>query len=371
MEDRTKQFRVGVVVFATLILTALLILGTSDFTWSPFKEQYQLQVLVPQAPGVAPDTPVRRRGILIGRVDSVEDTDEGALLTLNIDGNKHVKSNETPRVQASLIGDAVVEFTSDRSPVGATEIQPGGPPIQGMYNPSPMDLIANLQGDLKQTIMSLGRAGDEVAQLADQLNTVLGDQDIEQLNRLIDSLEAASTNFASVMANLDEVLGDEAFKKELKEGLAELPQVMTDAREILSVLELAVGSADENLKNLQGLTGPLGERGPEMVAKLESSVDNLSELFGEAALLVKSVNTSEGTVGKLLHDDQLYNQLAGTIGQASAAVQDARNMLMGRDVQRRIRQILDNLWVITDKFARDPARVTRGIVPKNRELPFK
>ena len=62
MEDRTKQFRVGVAVFASLISAALLILMSSDLPLSPFRDQYQLQVLVDQAPGVAPDTPVRRRG---------------------------------------------------------------------------------------------------------------------------------------------------------------------------------------------------------------------------------------------------------------------------------------------------------------------
>ena len=36
---------------------------------------------------------------------------------------------------------------------------------------------------------------------------------------------------------------------------------------------------------------------------------------------------------------------------------------------RRIEQILDNVWVLTDKLARDPARVVRGVV--NRETPIK
>jgi ABC-type transporter Mla subunit MlaD len=55
MDERKKQFRVGVVVFATGIITVVLILMSSDFSWSPFRDQYQLQVLVDQAPGVAPE----------------------------------------------------------------------------------------------------------------------------------------------------------------------------------------------------------------------------------------------------------------------------------------------------------------------------
>jgi len=240
-----------------------------------------------------------------------------------------------------------------------------------MYNPNPMDLIANLQGDLKQTIISLGRAGDEVAHLADQLNTVLGDQDVELLSRLVSSLEKAVSEFGSVMANVDDIVGDEKFKVQLKEGLAKLPSVVEDARAILQVLERAVASADQNLKNLQGFTKPLGDRGPEIVDSIESGVANLSELFGEVALLAKNINDSDGTIGKLINDDMLYNQLASTISQASGAVGDLRQLINDREIRRRIRQILDDVRVFADKIARDPARVVRGIVPRNRELGIK
>ncbi|MCA9231235.1 MAG: MCE family protein [Planctomycetales bacterium] len=371
MDDRKKQFRVGVVVFATMIVASILILMNSDFSWSPFREQYQLQVLVDQAPGVAPDTPVRRRGILIGRVAAVEDIDDGALITINIDAEKHVKSNEQARVQTSLIGDAVIEFSPEHSAQGAQIVQPGGPPLRGMYNPSPLDLIANLQGDLKQTIISLGDAGEEVAKLADQLNTVLGDQDVERLSRLVSSLEVAVGEFGEVMSNVNDVIGDEEFKVQLKDGLAKLPKVIEDANEILRVLEVAVGSADQNLKNLQGLTEPLGKRGPQIVNSIETGVSNLSELLGEFALLAKNVNNSDGTIGKLINDDSLYRQLAATVSQASGAVQDIRMLINDRDIRLRIRQILDDIRVFADKIARDPARVARGVVPGNRELPIK
>ncbi|NOY30385.1 MAG: MCE family protein [Planctomycetes bacterium] len=371
MDDRKKQFRVGIVVFATAMVAAILIVMNSDFSGSFFQKRYQLQIMVSEAPGVAPDTPVRRRGILIGRVAEVIDTDEGALITINIDEHKHVKSNENARILTSLIGDAVIDFSPVASSEGAVVVQPGGPPLQGMYNPNPMDLIANLQGDLKQTIISLGRAGDEVAHLADQLNTVLGDQDVERLGRLVGSLELAVAEFGSVMSNVDDIVGDEEFKVQLKEGLAKLPSVVEDASAILQVLETAVGSADQNLKNLQGLTKPLGERGPEIVNSIESGVSNMSELLGEVALLAKNINNSDGTLGKLINDDALYNQLAGTVGQASGAMRDIRLLINDPEMRRRIRQILDDIRVFSDKIARDPARVARGIVPRNRELPIK
>jgi len=364
MEDRTKQFRVGVVVFGTGIAAVLLTLMNTDADWSPWREQYQLKLLVDQAPGVAPDTPVRRRGVLIGRVAKVEDTDQGALITMNIDDGKQIKTNENARIQTSLIGDAVIEFAPVRSSEKAQPVAPGSE-ITGTYNPTPLDLIANLQGDLKQTIVSLGRAGDEVATLAQHMNQVLGGEDIDRLSRLAASTETAMNSFAEASGNINDIIGDEQFKQELKEGMAELPSVVADARVIMEALEGAVGSADDNLKNLQGFTGPLGERGPEIVESIENGVGNLSELLGEAALLAKSLNNSKGTIGKLTSDPELYNQMLMAMQRVNQMVANIEAM------SRRLRPILDDLRVFSDKIARDPARIARGILPKNRETPIK
>lgn len=364
MEDRTKEFRVGVVVFGTMIAAASLILMQSDFSWSPFRKQYQLQLLVDQAPGVAPDTPVRRRGVLIGRVDEVQDTDQGALITMNIDEDKQIKTNEAARIQTSLIGDAVIEFAPVAPAEGAQPVPPGSV-VRGTYNPTPLDLIANLQGDLKETIISLGRAGDEVATLAQRINNVMGGEDIDRLNRLATSTETAMNSFAEASGNINDIIGDEETKQQLKKGLAELPSVVDDVRVIMEALEGALGSADENLKNLQGFTGPLGDRGPVIVESIENGVGNLSELLGEAALLAKSLNNREGTLGKLTSDRELYDQMFMTMKRVDQMVANLEAM------SRRLRPILDDVRVFTDKIARDPARIARGVIPGNRETPIK
>ena len=364
MEDRRKQFSVAVVVVATPIIVVLLLVMSSDFSWSPFREQYQLRLLVDQAPGVAANTPVRRRGVLIGRVGGVEDTDDGALITLNIDQGKALKTNEAARIQTSLIGDAVIEF-APVAPAAGAQLVPPESTVPGTYNPTPLDLIANLQGDLKETIVSLGRAGDEVATLANTLNRVTGEQDTERLARLVQNTEEAMAKFAAVMTDVEDIIGDEEFKRDLKQGLAAMPTLVEDSKAILEALEGALASAGQNLENLEGITGPLGERGPEIVESLEGSVDNLSELLGEVALLAKNFTNSKGTLGALMSDRELYDQLIMATQQVNQLISNIEMM------SRRLRPILDDVRVFTDKIARDPSRVARGIIPRNRELPVK
>ncbi len=368
MNERTKQFRVGLVVFVTILLLSILILWNSDFSALPFHGQYQVKMLVEQAPGVAPDTPVRRRGLPIGRVAAVEDVDAGALITLNIDDGKIIKTNERGRIQSSLMGDAIIDFIRVGSPIGAQPVAEGAT-VEGMYAANPVDMLASLQGDLRQSIMSLGQAGEEVAELADRLNTVLGANDMQRITALVESTERAMSQFADLATNFNDVVGDQQFKDQLKSGLVQLPGVMADARAILDALEGAVASADQNLKNLQGLTGPLGERGTAIVDNMEKSVHNLEELLGQVALFTKNINESEGTVGLLIRDREAYDRLNATLVQAQGTIGDVRSLINDQHVRMRITQILDNVRTLTDKLARDPARVVRGAV--NRETPIK
>jgi len=400
MNERTKQFRVGVVVFATIVISSILIIWNSDFTTLPFQSNYQVTMLVDQAPGVAPGTPVRRHGLLIGRVEKVEDTDEGALITLSIENDKVIRTNEIARIRSSLVGDAVIEivkaesgnYSSERTrgaeptsessqtagvpvvltqavpPRGPAVVPPGGR-IEGIYVPSPLDALGEIQADLKQTIIALGDAGEEVAELADRINTVLGETDMQRITRLVESMDQAMLQFAAVTKNLNDIVGDEQFKTQLKEGFAQLPSLVADARAIMEALEGAVASADENLKNLQGLTGPLGNRGTVIVASFEQSVRNLEDLLGQVAQLTRSLNESEGTLGLLIRERQVYDQLNATLAQINAAVADARGIVGDPEVSRRIKQILYNAWVFSDKIARDPARLARGII--DRETPIK
>jgi phospholipid/cholesterol/gamma-HCH transport system substrate-binding protein len=198
---------------------------------------------------------------------------------------------------------------------------------------------------------------------------VLGANDMQRITALVESTERAMTQFAQVADNFNDVIGDEEFKQQLKAGLVQLPSVMADARAILEALEGAVASADQNLRNLQGLTGPLGDRGTAIVDNLERSVRNLEELLGQVAQFTKNINESQGTLGLLIRDRATYDNLNATIVQANSAIQELRTITGDSTIRVRIRQILDDIATLADKMARDPARIIRGVA--NRETPLE
>ena len=85
MNERILEIRIGVLVVATCLTTGILLIVISGMT--PFlQSQYTVRIKFDQAPGVQARTPVRKNGVLIGRVSDVDLPDKGGVLvTVRID----------------------------------------------------------------------------------------------------------------------------------------------------------------------------------------------------------------------------------------------------------------------------------------------
>src|SRR5437879_117354 len=126
MDEHIKSFRVGVVVLATMLLAGILAVRFGDLP-SIVQETYTIQVKFKDAPGVAEATPVRKRGIRIGRLTHVDfDKDEQVVITAAIDANRRLQHNEVPYVRTTLLGDSMLQFEPVDDPVLPKDpIKPG------------------------------------------------------------------------------------------------------------------------------------------------------------------------------------------------------------------------------------------------------
>src|SRR5262249_28846358 len=115
MNDRVMQFRVGVMVVATVLITAILIFLFEGFP--VIETKYPIYIHFDAAPGVAVGTPVRESGILIGRVSHVQfareiDRNErGVVATSEVEGKYQIGRDEKARLDRSFLGDSYIEFS--------------------------------------------------------------------------------------------------------------------------------------------------------------------------------------------------------------------------------------------------------------------
>lgn len=350
MDDRTIQIRVGVVVVTAAVIAFLLVLFFGEKR-ALFQPQKTIYMTFPTAPNVSPQTPVRKNGVLIGRIIDVQLLDEGGvLLTARIEATYKVRRNELPRISTSslLPGDAVVEFVPSGDE-GASGEEIGDEEVisNGIVPSDPLRVLVNLESKIGEVLSSIELAANEVTLLARNTNTIVGNNQ-DQFQRVMQKSELAMEHFRSAMETVDEVIGDPELKANIKRSLQEFPGVLDDARttlakarETLDGFQTMSARADQNLQNLEHFTKPLSERGDRLAERLESAVTNVDTLLEQLVQFSSQLNNREGTLGRLLYDKDLYNEL----------LRSAKNI---QEATRRLRPILDDARILSDKLATDP-----------------
>ncbi len=338
MNERQMQRRVGVVVFATMIIGALLATLTTPvpnlLPWG--RHLYSVGIKVDKAPGVDQNTPVRKNGILIGRVKSIEELPDGMLLRAEINANRPLYAEYEPHIRTTVIGDATIDFEFDFK---HKRLAPDAKPVEdgyvfnGVADESPFDAIAkfsDLKQDFSAAAQSLDQAGKAVTQLSARLSDTLGDDNKEgRLNHLVDTTDHAMKQFENTMTSFNEIFGDvqpgsvqrgvarplndqlpptapppgvtqppageqqpingPQMRQRLRESLNELPDAVHEMRATLRDFRVVLQSANKNLKSLEGFTEPLGQKGGDITAALLRAVDGLDQLVNDFATLSKAL----------------------------------------------------------------------------------
>ena len=226
---------------------------------------------------------------------------------------------------------------------------------------APLDRLANTLllvsgGTVNGTALeSLTEASESVAKLSANLDRLLLGED-DTFSKMVQKTEKALDAFSLAMDNINDVMGDANARANLKQTLNGLPEVINDLRTTVQGIGTTVDTADRNLRNLEGLTRPLGERGEGMVAQVDKTIGRLDETLQQAVLFTRALNESEGTLGKLVRDPKVYDDLA----QAAANV---------NKLTKELRPIVDDVRVFTDKIARHPEQLgVRGALDRRPGL---
>jgi phospholipid/cholesterol/gamma-HCH transport system substrate-binding protein len=110
------------------------------------------------------------------------------------------------------------------------------------------------------------------------------------------------------------------------------------------------------LRNLEGFTEPLGQKGEEIAATLIEAIQGLDQLVRDFSSLTEALNNREGTIGRLIHDPQVYENLNRLMCNANVVLGQLNDFIVS------LRPIRDDIRAFTDKIAREPGRLVRGAV---------
>lgn len=267
--------------------------------------------------------PVKISGIKVGKVEDIEFL--GGQLDPQVNRRVQVRlSVSIKRSAFSAIHEDAEFFVNTQGVLGEQylEIAPGSyekPQLQPDahvkgVDPPRTDLIIARLYEFLDAVTTLLRADKDalrdllrdMAKLARGLNQLLGENqgDIKRLVTDLDRLTAASADF---VAKLDKGVGDPA---ELQKIVANIAAVSTSLRGEIDPL------IQKTKRTLDGVSGVTALVGPEDKRKLMKMLDELLALSvkvqavaTDAQALTADLRKGKGTVGALLVDPQVYDDL--------------------------------------------------------------
>lgn len=378
MDAETRfAYRVGIVVICAAIILAILIMIFGE----GWKSQYTITVRTATAPNVTKNTPVRRNGIRIGRVASVKNKERFVELTLKIDSGESIFANEVCEIgTASLLGDAVIDFMPGRDPTPGAALPDNGEvnADKVVIERSPVemiDVVIDLETQVQTTLKTIQSASESVDNAAKKADEIIGglqnaisseggsiQEFLEKARNLSATAEILLGNGNVFFENINDIVGDPVVQQGLSEAVINFGSLLETTAYTVESFKDVSAVAKENLDNITSFTSALGEQGPRAIEKIQNSLDDISSLLAEIGTIANGEN-SQGTIGKLLNDPELYNNLNDTARNA----RDISSQLMPIIIQ--LQPLMNDVRYAVDGIARDPGQLgVRGAL--NRGQPF-
>ena len=349
MDDRVIQFRVGVLAVTTVLITTLLLFFFGEL--QPLVgATYVVHVRFTEAPRVMKGTPVRKNGIRIGKVHRVKLEDDGVLVSISVQSDFELYDNEICKINTgNLFGDAVLEFVRVDD-MAAKQSVTDGEYLDGEVGKDPLnvlfelqDVISGVQGEVEVALESVSTASREIGTLARTFNQFVHNHG-DQVTRILARSEGALESISRAAVAFDQLVGDEKVQGDLKRTIEQIPDLLRQASQTLSGLQRLSETAQQSMTDLNRFTRPLGERGPQIVAGIDSTVETLDSMLGEIRKFSEALNNSDGSFNQLLNDRELYDRVTRAAGNIE-------------EVSRQIQPILNDVRVFTDKIARNPSQL--------------
>ena len=386
MDENILRFRVGVFVVIAMIILIILILLNSE----GWVSQYDIVLKPSSAPGVTAGTPVRKNGILIGRVTDVATEDDHVNLVLSINENEAIYSNEVASIGAeSFLGDAGIEIMPLPRAQRGQRIGDGQSMSRVSVKRNPMeivDLALDLEGQIAETLktvqtagIAVNDAGAGISQLATTVNMALTNENSDlkillgDLRNVSGKASTSLDNFNRIFENLNEIVGDAELKNRINDAFEALPAVfreirvtVADTRETIKSFSGVSGRVNDNLDNLSVFTDSLKNEGPEILEQVNASVKNIDKLLaqvksftGSLGKLEKAFTNPNGTVGKLFNESEVYDSVKMTVDNARDISAQVRALTV------KLEPMVRDLRTFADEVARDPGVIgVRGALDR-------
>ncbi|MCK0147075.1 MlaD family protein [Arenibacter sp. F26102] len=286
----SREIKTGIVVLGGILL---FILGFSYLKSTPlFDNSKTFYAVYNHVGGLQSGTQVTINGFSVGKVNDIRfnDASGNLLVTFTVDNSFSFSKNSNAELY-------------DTGIIGGKGIQ-----IKPVFDGA----VVAKSGD---TLPSSSRPG--LTELVQQ-----------RLTPLQAKVEGAVTNADSLLMNVNDIL-DPKTKKDLRESIAGLNTLVKSfqgsANSLNSLLADNQDNLNKSITNLGVITENFNKLSDTLVnAGLGGTIKNLQSTMGNINDMMAKIEGGEGSLGKLVNDKVLYNNLTNASRELDLLLQDFR-----------------------------------------------
>ena len=237
--------------------------------------------------GLMESSRVKMRGVESGNVRSIKLLEDKVEVELSIDAEyaDMIPDNSVAEIaSAGLMGGMEIYIIQGDS----EKAMPDGGTFEGRVRADMLGSLADKGGELL----------DGLNVTVENLNTIL-EENCESIGQLVANLE-------SVTASIDQMLN--ASSENIEGALGDL-------RSFTTMLSESSANIEAMITNLESFSGDLADA--DLVNKLSTTVDSLNGVLA-------TIESSEGSVGKLLNDTELYDSLTTASDNLGLLLEDVK-----------------------------------------------
>ncbi|HMK50697.1 MAG TPA: MlaD family protein [Thermodesulfovibrionales bacterium] len=295
MRALSTELKVGFFAVFVLLILAFMTFKVGGLDWFK-KKGYTVYVSFRDIAGLDEKTKVKVAGVDAGVIEKIQLRDGIAILTLRIRMDVPIYSDAVASIKAAgLLGDKYLEINT------------GSQPPQ-LKNGDTIGHVIELV-DVDDMMRRLAKVSDNISSLASSLNEAFGSEQSKA------ALKETVLNLGDITSNLNRTIV--ANDKKMRNVLDNIKNLTASLSDFVDTNKEPLTAT---ISNMRDLSGRIKGDAPELIANLNKAAKDLKDLVDENKSAVSStmqsvshiaerIDKGEGTLGKLVKDDKLYNSI--------------------------------------------------------------
>ncbi len=287
----SSETKVGIFALCALVIIGFITLkiGSRSFVAAG---GYEVSVVVDNAIGVRPKTPVEIAGIRVGQVKEIGlEESRKAKLTLLLNKDVNLPVDSVARIRSKgFLGEIVIE------------IVPGTEGVQSLADGGALN-FSGQSGDINMLMTQFSSIANDIKAVSAQLRDVAGTDRNSPMWQIVNNLQTFTQTLANNQANFNKMAGNLAELTEALKG------TIVKSRENVEDSLKRIASITQKVDEGKGTIGKL-VNDDATVNKLNEAVDNLNSTLGN----IKTIETEIGYHAEYLgHTKEFKNYVNLTI----------------------------------------------------------